>query len=487
MGNISRIKGRDTNLPPLSPLWPIFDRSGFVGSGSVQTTIITDTWRSQVTFHTPANTTCNDIVFEDAGYYSTGQNGLSDEVVQPYGRWIKRYLEISDVRYQCTWRGKASLYIPPGFKRYRTDPLPLTSNIAASSACIIHNWVQYDFRLPRVSVVIAADGTVGSITVLDAGKNINQLLTVSVAGGGVGTFTCVVDPVTKTLTTLTPVGVSGKTPGSPSVTFSNGVTVQTSWRRVSGIDVVDRGIKLADVTASGNPANQDQQFEVPPGVFAKTVTGTPEAAIFLGNSWFFGNSDSNTTADANGRIGVIAKCMTNAIGCYYPSSGGNTLKGFRSSAGMRLASIRDCAAQTVVSELLYNDTLDSAGPGEQELIDGLRWMTDTFLRMGKRVWLSTPWPKTFGDWTTVDGQRLTRPGREKIRLSVYDTIMTKYTEWGVQRVLDINAAVSYLNPYSGKFRVDGGAWTTDGTHPGSAVAIPALVAQPFIDPTWFHA
>lgn len=477
-------------------LYPIFDRSGFPGSASTRTDCKRNSVMSATNFHIPDDVDVDGIVACFGGWYGAGNNGVNEEVPEPYDRWLASSFQPvaggANSPFSFGADLEARIKIPAGPETYFTNPLTIGSPVSRSTLVSVLQYERMNFRPP--SAVIAVDGSgIATLTrIVDSGFNLSSLLTVSVANGGTGyTFTPVV--VGGRLTGITIVNGTGKTTGNPSVTFSNGIAHPTSIRRVLTIDTVNAGTNLVDQTVSGTITSIDEQYRMPMGVFATSVSAGSKHFVLLGDSLSYGNSDSNTTGDAGGRIGIFSKAFAGSHGRFSPSVGGTYLQGYLKSVGLRRQLIQLSKVGTVLMFLGYNDIMDSSGPTLAQMKAFLRYAFDDLSRGGRKVWCMTAWPKatTTDAYVTVLNQTPTRPTREPIRFAYNDDMLANFAAIGFEKCVDINVAISANDdPYIGKFKVlnpdpntgIGTAGTSDGTHP-SAALITSIVASGAIPTT----
>jgi GDSL-like lipase/acylhydrolase family protein len=214
---------------------------------------------------------------------------------------------------------------------------------------------------------------------------------------------------------------------------------------------------LAQVDAVGvlGTAQVSNMFG-PVAILGKSLESGPPHVAILGSSSAFGTGENFATLPDPGDRGYLSRLISNNFGQTVLAAGSNSLAQWVADSSRRMAVLAAIRPTHVVCQLGANDILN--GSPAATIQSRLQGMWDQLSAAGYRVIQTTFTPSSTGTWTTLAGQTATFA---TTRAQVNGFI--RGVPPPLVGVLDV-CALTESSPGSGLWRIDGGAWTADGTH-----------------------
>lgn len=191
-------------------------------------------------------------------------------------------------------------------------------------------------------------------------------------------------------------------------------------------------------------------------VLGASNESNPPRVIIIGSSSAFGQGEDFATIPMPGDRGYLSRLISNNYGQSVLVCPSNTLQQWITTSTRRMALINAIRPTHIINQLGTNDVI--AGVASATVNSQLQTMWTQLAGTGAKVIQTTFTPTSTGTFTTVVGQT---PTQQTIRNAVNAFIRTIPSP--LSGILDACAVVE-SSPGSGVWRVDGGAWTTDGTH-----------------------
>jgi lysophospholipase L1-like esterase len=237
-----------------------------------------------------------------------------------------------------------------------------------------------------------------------------------------------------------------------------------TWPAISTIITADgESATAADntdtTTSMGGSTNGGRAMFAPVAILGSVGQKVP-SVLLLGSSSAYGTGDSMTASDNPNRDnGYLSRMLSNEF-CYAKQCrASHTLLHYMTDSRRRLALITALKPTHVICQIGGNDITNGANLATVQSRFQSVWSTLT--AQGIKVIQSTITPTTTSTdaWATVENQTVV--ASNAVRVQVNDWIRT--TPTGLWGFID-PAAVVESSSNSGKWRVDGGAWSYDGTH-----------------------
>jgi lysophospholipase L1-like esterase len=204
------------------------------------------------------------------------------------------------------------------------------------------------------------------------------------------------------------------------------------------------------------------------------LTARPAASVLiLGDSIAAGTGD---LIDTDGRMGFIQRSLTNAVPWVSLARGSTSAAQLAANPRGAYRLSIETGVTDVILEYCRND-LASGGSNAAQLVALLQSIAAPYLATGKRVWICTSLPTTSSTdgWTSDSGQTVVYSSQETQRLAYNANVRANVLALGFSGLIDIANVVESATA-AGKWRSDGGAWTTDGIHPNSTLGHPGIVS-----------
>lgn len=238
-----------------------------------------------------------------------------------------------------------------------------------------------------------------------------------------------------------------------------------------------------DLTGNSGAASAPNTFGPVCVLGLATKTGRPSVAI-IGSSSAFGTGDGSLPGTRD--LGYFSRLLGQRIGYSRLAVPGATLQDFLANTNYHQHFFMLTGVSHVIAQAGSNDLTATLGAGETwkdreiALRARLTQQWNLFQDLGVKLVQSTFTPVVTGSYTTLAGQTSHASG--PTRQAINEWIRSKPHPW-ITAVLD-PAAIVEDPTYPNRFRVDGGAWTTDGTHlsPMAHAAVAAALDRGVFEP-----
>ena len=194
-------------------------------------------------------------------------------------------------------------------------------------------------------------------------------------------------------------------------------------------------------------------------VLGLTEEADPPSCVIIGSSSAWGQGEDFNTPTAPADRGYLARFVSTNFGYSVLAAGSQSAAQWVADPSRRLAFLAAVRPSIVISQLGTNDI--GNGNSFDTILNNLLALWQSIANLGIKVYPTTFTPRTTSTdaWATTTNQ--TVGANEVVRVQINDFIRsTPGPCSGFLEVADIAEAARN----SGKWKVTGGAWTSDGVH-----------------------
>lgn len=202
--------------------------------------------------------------------------------------------------------------------------------------------------------------------------------------------------------------------------------------------------------------NTSSAMYAPVAVLGTSVESNPPNVVIIGSSSAWGQGENFASIPVPGDRGYLSRLVSNNMGQSVLVCPSESLAQWISASAIRMAIINAIRPTHVILQLGSNDILGGATVATMQ--SRLQTVWNQIAASGAKVIQVTFTPTSTGTFTTTSGQTSTF---NTVRVPVNNFI--RGLPAPLAGVIDA-CRVAESAPDSGIWRVDGGAWTSDGTH-----------------------